>query len=190
MLVALVASMTLGTFVLVLLEQRSDPIFTPSDQLAAVAASGDLMGEEVLSTHETIAPDRWRNIVVHSRADVNDPLVAGCHFLVLPGPDGRGLCVRASDRWKRQGDGRHIFLPGGDYNRNTIGVCLIGDFDRREPSGRQFGALVSLIRSLREQLGVPADRVYLARYLDLRHRSPGDAFPTERFEYLVRAPLD
>ena len=79
----------------------------------------------------------------------------------------------------------------GNWNayRNSIGVCLIGDFSRRPPAPGQFTELVELVRRLQAACGdrpLPASTVYLHRQIDPRTDSPGPAFPAQAFEsYLI-----
>jgi N-acetyl-anhydromuramyl-L-alanine amidase AmpD len=49
-------------------------------------------------------------------------------------------------------------LQGGhvhsDYLNNiSLGICLVGDFNRDEPTSRQLEALTELIRYLRQRVG-------------------------------------
>lgn len=181
-------AMTLGTFVLVLLESKAEPLPSPLDRLIAVPSPSIDIGQ-ITQTDVPLQLVKWRNLVVHSSASAGSELAKGCHFLVVPGADGRGGSVVATDRWKQQADGRHVQVAGFDYNRNSIGVCVIGEFSSRPPSRDQFDAVVGLVRQLRRQCGVPADQVYLARQLPLAQRTPGEAFPMDLFEQLVKAPV-
>lgn len=188
-LTALVMAMTVGTFVLMFLELEADPLKAPPDHLAAASASRDDTREVVLRTQIPLQPMKWSNVIVHASPHADGLLARGCHFVVRPRPDATGRYVIATDRWDRQADGRHAFVAGYDYNRNSVGICLIGDFSSQPPGRDQFDAAVALVRQLRRQCGMSADHVYLARQLPLGEESSGKAFPVGLFEYLVRAPL-
>ncbi|HUS46844.1 MAG TPA: peptidoglycan recognition family protein, partial [Phycisphaerae bacterium] len=132
---------------------------------------------------------KWRNVIVHASARAGGPLARGCHFVIGQHPGADGCYVTATQRWKQQDDGQHASMQGYDYNRNSIGICLMGDFSSRPPGRDQFDAAVALVRQLRRQFAMPSDRVYLAHQLPLGDKSPGNAFPAGLFEYLVKAPL-
>ena len=188
-LTALVMAMTSGTFVLMLLECKADPLRPPTDRLAATASGGLNFEQVVWQTRVPVQPMKWRYVVVHSAPSAAGELAQGCHFLVWQSPDGRGYRVTPTQRWDSQVDGRHVFVGGHDYNSISIGICLIGEFSAQPPTQEQFNALIALVRQLRQDCGIPADRIYLARQLPTTTRSPGQAFPADLFDRLIRAPL-
>ena len=186
-LTALVMAMTIGTFVLMLLEWDADPLEAPATRLAAVLATEKDFAEIIRPGEAPYQPLKWRNVVVHSAPSADSPRALGCHFLVHPAAGARGACATATQRWDRQADGQHIRAAGYDFNRSSIGVCLIGEFSSRPPSRSQFEVLVALVRQLCRGGGIASDRVYVAS-VHLGKASPGPAFPAERFGQLVGAP--
>jgi hypothetical protein len=188
-LAALVMAMTVGTFVLMLLELQADPLRSPVEPLSAVAAPRADFEWVLSGTKVPVQLLKWRNVIVHSAPDPDGTLPTGCHFLVQQHPDDSGSYVIATARWRHQVDGRHVAVPGYDYNRNSIGICLIGDFSSRPPERDQFDAVVGLVRELRRYCRISSDHVYLGKQLPLRRKSPGDAFPAALFEDLVKAPV-
>jgi len=70
---------------------------------------------------------------------------------------------------------------GRDFNADSIGICLVGDFSSSPPSQGQFDRLVQLTRALQRTLRLSADHIYLHSELDARSHSPGDAFPARAF---------
>ena len=127
----------------------------------------------------------------------------GYHFVI---GNGQGLgdgVVEVGYRWNRQLPGAHVAsaspaemragiskasLSAADadqYNRHSIGICLIGNGNRREFTDRQVRELVTLVRALQDQLGIPATAVHL--HSDLSElESPGKFFPTAEFETQIR----
>jgi len=55
------------------------------------------------------------------------------------------------DRWRRQINGGHVH---SDYLNNiSLGICLVGDFNRDQPTRAQLDACEELIRYLRDRCG-------------------------------------
>lgn len=183
-LAALVMAMTVGTFALMLLELKADPLKAHGN-LAAEANSPEVMNDVVLKgTAVPVQPMSWRIIILHSSPDADTPVARGCHFIVHV-PSDNVLTVEATSWWKDQSFGRHAYAPGYDYNRQSIGICLVGDFSSQPPSGEQLDATVSLVKALREHCAISPANVYLARQLPLRDKTPGESFPAERFDKLI-----
>jgi len=155
---------------------------TPADDpFAAIAAKGE--------------HGRWRGIVIHHlgipAADADRVhrmhlsygyQGLGYHFLI---GNGQGLgdgTTHVGYRWTDQLPGAHVVGEAGDrYNRDTIGICLIGNGDRRPFTDKQMRTLVMLVRRLQQDLGIPRDAVYLHRDL-APVTSPGRFFATAQFE--------
>jgi hypothetical protein len=103
------------------------------------------------------------------------------HFVVGNGTSSNNGEVEVGDRWRRQINGGHVH---SDYLNNiSLGICLVGDFNRDRPTKVQLEATEELIRFLRERCG---------RGIPVRpHREmnpprwatdcPGDAFPYSWF---------
>ena len=79
-------------------------------------------------------------------------------------------------------------LPWRDFNADSVGVCLAGDFSRRPPSPEQFELLVLLVLAVQLACNIPADHVYLHSDLDKRTDSPGRAFPVRQFAARLLRP--
>ncbi len=127
----------------------------------------------------------------------------GYHFVI---GNGQGLGdgnVHVGYRWNQQLPGAHVASTNGraetlgltrtalsaadadHYNRHSIGICLVGNGNRREFTDRQLRELVWLVRELQGQLGIPASRVHL--HSDLAAiDSPGRYFPASEFEAQIR----
>lgn len=103
------------------------------------------------------------------------------HFVVGNGRSSGDGQIEIGDRWRRQINGGHVH---SDYLNNiSLGICLVGDFNRDRPTRAQMEASEELIKYLRERCGRAEGRAIGVR----PHREmnpprwatdcPGDAFP-------------
>ena len=103
------------------------------------------------------------------------------HFVIGNGTSSRNGQIEIGDRWRRQINGGHVH---SDYMNNIgLGICLVGDFNRDQPTRAQLEACEELIQYLRERCGKSDGRALIVR----PHREvnpprwatdcPGDAFP-------------
>jgi hypothetical protein len=131
------------------------------------SASGD--SSDVLATGKPVRS--WKSIVLHHSAtetgsvesihaqhvlrkdaDGNPWLGIGYHFVIGNGrgmPDGD---VQATFRWHDQLDGAHAGEL--NHNKNGIGICLVGDFNREPPTEAQQAALSELLNSLQSRFQI------------------------------------
>ncbi|MCE9619834.1 MAG: peptidoglycan recognition protein family protein [Planctomycetes bacterium] len=125
----------------------------------------------------------------------------GYHFII---GNGQGIAdggIEVASRWNRQEPGAHVAsiarrghsasgatlvsnsaTPSADeLNRHAVGICLIGNGDRRPFTANQMSELATLVRRLQKELNIPADRVYL--HSDVAGvSSPGRFFSAADFE--------
>jgi hypothetical protein len=103
------------------------------------------------------------------------------HFVIGNGTSSRNGQIEIGDRWRRQINGGHVH---SDYMNNIgLGICLVGDFNRDQPTRAQLEACEELIKYLQERCGKSDGRSLIVR----PHREvnpprwatdcPGDAFP-------------
>lgn len=103
------------------------------------------------------------------------------HFVIGNGTSSRNGQIEIGDRWRGQINGGHVH---SDYLNNiALGICLVGDFNRDQPTRAQLEACEELIRYLQERCGKSDGRSLMVR----PHREvnpprwatdcPGDAFP-------------
>ena len=103
------------------------------------------------------------------------------HFVVGNGRSSGNGEIEVGNRWHRQINGGHVH---SDYLNNiSLGICLVGDFNRDQPTRAQLEATEELIKYLRERCGKADGRTIPVR----PHREmnpprwatdcPGDAFP-------------
>ena len=107
------------------------------------------------------------------------------HFVIGNGTSSRNGQIEVGDRWRRQINGGHVH---SDYLNNiSLGICLVGDFNRDQPTRAQLESCEELIRYLRERCGKVGMRSIIVK----PHREmnpprwptdcPGDVFPYSWF---------
>ncbi|MEC9232799.1 MAG: peptidoglycan recognition family protein [Planctomycetota bacterium] len=174
-------------------------IMAPAESLGAGDAT------PVPSAALGVDEGRWQHIVIHDsgsmagtvreldvqarRAGLDD---LGYHFVIGNGAGLSDGVVEATPRWNRQGAGAHVAASPApspaeraridDLNRRSIGICLIGNGERKAFTESQIRALIDLVRSLQVQLDIPASGVMLHSDLNREVASPGRFFPIERLE--------
>ncbi|MGE5208808.1 MAG: peptidoglycan recognition family protein [Alphaproteobacteria bacterium] len=73
------------------------------------------------------------------------------HFVIGNGTSTGNGQIEVGDRWRRQINGGHVH---SDYLNNiSLGICLVGDFNKDQPTRAQLDACEELIRYLRERCG-------------------------------------
>lgn len=189
---ALMASMTTVAGVLTLLQSQAavPATATPLVQLEPSARASGASLERIFETTSAVKTDAWQGIVIHhSGSAMGSPeSIArqheargfrglGYHFVVSNGqgaPDGQ---VFVGSRWLDQLPGAHTAGPKSEqYNRTHIGICLVGDGERRPFTREQIDALAQVVRTLQDKLGIPEDRVVMHRDV-APTASPGRLFP-------------
>ena len=144
--------------------------------------------------------ERWRFIIVHNsgtrqgNARIFDYYHRNVrrmknglayHFVIGNGTSSGNGEIEIGDRWRRQINGGHVH---SDYLNNiSLGICLVGDFNRGQPTRAQLDASEELIRYLRARCGKVERRDIPVR----PHREmnpprwatdcPGDDFPYRWF---------
>ncbi len=135
---------------------------------------------------------RWKAIVIHHSA-----VDAGClksidryhreerhmenglayHFLIGNGNRMRDGEIGVSARWTKQLDGGH--LASTRLNATSIGICLVGNFERHKPTSKQMEQLTGLVHALLGRCKLPATAVKTHQQAHPGHtRCPGRYFPT------------
>jgi hypothetical protein len=98
---------------------------------------------------------------------------------VLDVGTGKGRFVWAS-RWTRQLDGGHV--TSARQNQVSLGICLVGNFCRHEPTPKQLERLRALVQALMRRCELPASAVTTHQQINVLYtRCPGRHFPTKRF---------
>lgn len=108
------------------------------------------------------------------------------HFVIGNGTSTGNGQIEVGDRWRRQINGGHVH---SDYLNNiAIGICLVGDFNRDQPTRAQLDCCEELIRYLRMRCG-RFDNAHFPIVKPHREANPprwgtdcpGDAFPYSWF---------
>lgn len=138
-----------------------------------------------------VRPGRWRYIVVHHSATREGSARSmeiyhrqkrhmenglAYHFVI---GNGRGMGdgeIFIGDRWKRQIKGGH--LASDALNDISIGICLVGNFQRDRPSAQQMRSLYALIGYLMQRSRTSSAAVRLHRQINTKPTEcPGRNFP-------------
>jgi outer membrane biosynthesis protein TonB len=107
------------------------------------------------------------------------------HFVIGNGTSSGNGEIEVGDRWTRQINGGHVH---SDYLNNiALGICLVGDFNRDQPTRTQLAACEELIHYLQKRCGKVNGHYPIVR----PHREmnpprwptdcPGDEFPYSWF---------
>ena len=97
----------------------------------------------------------------------------GYDFVIGNGIDSGNGQVEVTYRWRKQKTGAHCGgTPGNWANKDAVGICLVGDFNRTMPTWRQMRSLVKLVSFLQSRYGIPKSRIY-------GHRTTPGAGPTD-----------
>lgn len=178
-------------------------LFIPSDQHPSAkaakqpaAVSADL--PKSVSEAIQVAPvrkGRWKYIVVH-HSGVDEGTVKGMdryhrdvrhmenglayHFVIGNGNGMRDGEIAVASRWSKQLDGGH--LASVSQNKIAIGICLVGNFDKAEPSPSQMKSLTALVKALMKRTALSPSEVRTHRQINVvGTRCPGSKFPTKSF---------
>jgi len=142
-----------------------------------------------------VSKGRWRYIVVHNsgtrqgNAKVFDyyhlhtrkmPNGLAYHFVIGNGSSSGDGQIEIGNRWRRQINGGHVH---SDFlNSIALGICLVGDFNRDQPTPKQLAALDELIRYLRQRCGKFEGHVAVVKAHKEINPVPTDC-PGDRFPY-------
>ncbi|MBL1219164.1 MAG: N-acetylmuramoyl-L-alanine amidase [Planctomycetes bacterium] len=139
--------------------------------------------------------DRWLDIVIHDSGLAHGSVEAmarehqarglhglGYHFLIGNGNGMGDGELHVGYRWNEQLAGAHALGPqANQLNQHAIGICLIGNGNRRPFTQAQIDRLLRLVVGLQKELGIPLDHVRLHRDVTSGVNSPGRLFPTDFF---------
>jgi len=143
---------------------------------------------------------RWKYIVVHNsgtrqgNAKIFDyyhknvrkmPNGLAYHFVIGNGTSSGNGQIEIGDRWRRQINGGHVH---SDYLNNiSLGICLVGDFNRSQPTRAQLDSCEELILYLRDRCGkVERHEIPVRPHREMNPPRwptdcPGDDFPYRWF---------
>ena len=151
-----------------------------------------LLDSSTLSKLNSIRPTsgKWKRIIVHHSATPIDDAVnmhkvhlargmkngLAYHFVISNGSrKARDGEIYLSNRWKGQLDGGHVKKQ--EWNRTSIGICLIGNFEIRPPTSKQLTALEGLCEYLMKRCNLQANDVTTHTLFHPKHTvCPGKYF--------------
>lgn len=180
--------------------ENVQPLVATSTQPVSAPAPVSSALEAVLRTRQPLQSNRWQAIVIHDTGQlVGTPATLderaraaglrglGYHFVV---GNGNGMDegeLFVSGRWMNQEPGAHTAGDNADwFNRQAIGICLVGDGDRQRFSPAQIRRTTQLVHLLAQRLNIPSDRVYLHSQI-APTTSPGRFFPESDLRAALRA---
>ena len=108
------------------------------------------------------------------------------HFVICNGTNGmKDGQIQTSKRWTKQLHGGHCHV---DYNnQHGIGICLVGDFEKKRPTEKQFWSLVWLTKKMMRENGIPKSRVLgHGKMPGEKTKCPGKHFPWKRFYRAIK----
>lgn len=135
----------------------------------------------------------WRYIVIHhSGTDTGNAKIfdyyhrrvrgmengMAYHFVIGNGSESGDGEIETGERWLKQLQGGHVRSDA--QNEVAIGICLVGDFQRRRPTRRQVSSLIELVTYLQGKVGRPKPQFFLHRDINIIPTTcPGRLFPDE-----------
>ena len=102
------------------------------------------------------------------------------HFVVGNAHGMRDGQIAVGQRWRRQLDGGH--LRSEAQNKISIGICLVGNFDKRKPTTKQMQSLNALVEALLKRCKLSPSAVKTHQQINtVKTLCPGRNFPTKSF---------
>src|SRR2546425_6656871 len=126
-----------------------------------------------------VEPGKWKYIVIHHSASPSASVKGmdyyhrverhmenglAYHFVIGNGHSMKDGEIAIGRRWSAQLDGGH--LASEALNRKSIGICLVGNFDRDQPSKRQLESLQSLVEFLLVRCHLRPDAVRIHQQIN------------------------
>ncbi len=187
-LAALVAGMTVTSSALLVLEPG--PVAPISGLTLQSIEQGNASRPEQKLFEYDSEQHPWQAIVIHDSGSlhgssrtinrVHEQLGRGglgYHFVINNGSEKADGLIEVGYRWQHQFGGKYLEGDGSDwFNRNAIGICLIGDGDRQSLTRSQLRELVWLVQQLQNRFGISKEYVFM-------EIGSGEDGPSKRFPY-------
>ena len=198
-LAALVVGMTLTSSTLLILEPG--PVAPISGiTLQSIENDSNAQPEEKLFDFEYNNPHRWQAIVIHDSGSLHGSSQTinrvherlgrgglGYHFVINNGTDKTDGLIEVGYRWQHQFVGAYLVGDGSEwFNRNAIGICIIGDGDRQRFTKSQLQELVWLVQQLQDRFNVPKEFVFME--VGSGEHGPSKLFPYAWFRQQLLNP--
>lgn len=98
------------------------------------------------------------------------------HFVIGNGSDSDDGEIEVAERWKKQIEGGHV--KSDAYNQVSVGICLVGNFERSRPTRKQVAAAIELVDHLKN--GLLDGRPDLLLHREIQETiCPGRHFPAK-----------
>ncbi len=154
----------------------------------------------ILVTFAIYWPNRWNYIVIHHSAgnygniefiqkvhrerQPTDPIDAiAYHYIIGNGNGMEDGKTDSDNRRKYHLWGAHVSANNMDKNFRGLGICLIGNLDKKEMTAKQYKSLVKLTITLMKKYNIPAENVlFHGKIQSESTRCPGRFFPFSRFK--------
>lgn len=143
--------------------------------------------------------NKWKYIIVHhSATDLGNSMEfnkahlkkgwqgVGYHFVIDNGTCGKDDGqIEVSPRWIDQMDGAHC--KASEMNSQGIGVCLVGNFSKGNPSKAQMDSLAFLVNKLSSYYNIPKRNILgHGQVSGAQTECPGTKFPWSKFLNKIR----
>jgi hypothetical protein len=169
----------------------STPVTSPKTQLIPALPSS----VQSAIDKADVRAGRWKYIVIH-HSGVGEGTAKGMdryhrearhmenglayHFVIGNGHGMDDGEIAVGNRWTKQLDGGH--LASVSQNKISLGICLVGNFEKDKPSARQLDSLRALVLVLMDRCQLSPDTVTTHRRIEPNHTlCPGRYFPTKSF---------
>jgi LysM repeat protein len=152
----------------------------------------------------SVKTGRWKNIVIHHSGTAEGSAKGmenyhrrvrhmenglAYHFVIGNGQGMKDGEIFVGNRWTGQIDGGHLHSLA--QNKVSLGICLVGNFDKTKPTAAQMKSLKSLLSALETRCKIKDSLVTTHRDINVvGTRCPGRYFPvtTLRKELAKLAP--
>ncbi len=143
-----------------------------------------------------VRTDKWRYVVIHHSGTLKDSAKGmdryhreerrmenglAYHFVI---GNGKGMGdgeIYIGNRWRKQLQGGH--LSSLKLNQISIGICLVGNFEKTKPTSKQMERLEALVRYLKGAARISSRNITTHTTINTNPTvCPGRYFPTEQFK--------
>jgi LysM repeat protein len=175
--------------------QAGQRLVIPKDSPARTTRAGITPSVQRSIATARVTPRRWRRVVIH-HSGVDSGTVKGMdryhrdvrhmenglayHFVIGNGHGMEDGEIAVGRRWREQLDGGH--LASEAQNRFSIGICLVGNFDKQKPTAKQMQSLTALVKSLLQRCDLTVSAVKTHQQINvIGTRCPGRQFAIKAF---------
>jgi hypothetical protein len=172
-----------------------------ADPPHTIPSDADL--QELTGWDADVVPRDWTAIVLHHSATDAGSAASfdayhrqqkgwqslGYDFVIGNGTGTPNGMIETGPRWRRQEAGAHA--NSIEFNRQGIGICLVGNFERQVPTPEQMESTKRLVRFLAQRFHIPAERIM--GHCDIREGGgtacPGKCFPTDEIRQALKTTV-